>query len=131
MKLLIAEDDPFFRRILEQLLGSEFEISTAADGNLAWTMLQQETGPRLAILDWVMPGMTGPELAAQINAAHSETVAAARCSLDHALRTGALLTEAKATLRHGEWGRWLAHNCTVSERTARGCICNLPHAKIC
>ena len=32
MKLLIAEDDPFFRRILEQLLGSEFEISTAADG---------------------------------------------------------------------------------------------------
>ena len=66
MKLLIAEDDPFFRRILEQLLGSEFEISTAADGNLAWTMLQQETGPRLAILDWVMPGMTGPEICRRV-----------------------------------------------------------------
>ena len=62
MKLLIAEDDPFFRRILEQLLGSEFEVSTAADGNLAWTMLQENDGPRLAILDWVMPGMTGPEI---------------------------------------------------------------------
>ena len=35
MKLLTAEDDPFFRRILEQLLGSEFEISTAVDGNVA------------------------------------------------------------------------------------------------
>jgi len=62
LKLLIAEDDPFFRRILEQLLGSEFEVSTAADGNLAWTMLQENDGPRLAILDWVMPGMTGPEI---------------------------------------------------------------------
>ena len=62
MKLLIAEDDPFFRRILEQLLGSEFEISTAVDGNVAWTMLQENDGPRLAVLDWVMPGMTGPEV---------------------------------------------------------------------
>ena len=62
MKLLIAEDDPFFLRILQQLLGSEFEISAAVDGNMAWTMLEQEDGPRLAILDWVMPGMTGPEV---------------------------------------------------------------------
>jgi DNA-binding response OmpR family regulator len=62
VKLLIAEDDPFFRRILQQLLGSEFEVSTAADGNVAWTMLQESDGPRLAILDWVMPGMTGPEI---------------------------------------------------------------------
>jgi len=62
VKLLIAEDDPFFRRILEQLLGSEFEVSTAVDGNMAWTMLEQKDGPRLAILDWVMPGMTGPEI---------------------------------------------------------------------
>jgi len=62
VKLLIAEDDPFFRRILEQLLGSEFEISAAVDGNMAWSMLKQEDGPNLAILDWVMPGMTGPEV---------------------------------------------------------------------
>ena len=62
VKLLIAEDDPFFRRILQQLLGPEFEVSIAVDGNEAWTMLAQEDGPRLAILDWVMPGMTGPEI---------------------------------------------------------------------
>lgn len=62
MKLLIAEDDPFFRRILEQLLGSEFDISTAGDGTVAWTMLEQDDGPRLAILDWVMPGLSGPEV---------------------------------------------------------------------
>ena len=62
MKLLVAEDDPFFRRILQQLLGSEFEVSTAVDGNEAWKMLKLEDGPRLAILDWVMPGMTGPEI---------------------------------------------------------------------
>jgi DNA-binding response OmpR family regulator len=63
VKLLIAEDDPFFRRILQQLLGSEFEVSIAVDGDMAWAMLEKnDDGPRLAILDWVMPGMTGPEI---------------------------------------------------------------------
>lgn len=62
MKLLIAEDDPFFRRILQHLLGSEFEVSVAVDGDMAWSMLQEIDGPRLAILDWVMPGMSGPEV---------------------------------------------------------------------
>jgi DNA-binding response OmpR family regulator len=62
VKLLIAEDDPFFRRILQQLLGSDFEVSIAVDGDMAWTMLEENDGPRLAILDWVMPGMTGPEI---------------------------------------------------------------------
>ena len=75
MKLLIAEDDPFFRRILEQLLGTEFEVSTAVDGNAAWSMLQQTDGPRLAILDWVMPGLTGPEICRMVRT--TPTVASA------------------------------------------------------
>jgi DNA-binding response OmpR family regulator len=62
VKLLIAEDDPFFRCILQQLLASEFEVSVAIDGDTAWSMLQEVDGPRLAILDWVMPGMSGPEV---------------------------------------------------------------------
>jgi two-component system cell cycle response regulator len=62
MKVLIAEDDAFFRRILQQLLVPEFEVRTAEDGNTAWTLLQENDGPLLAILDWVMPGMTGVQV---------------------------------------------------------------------
>jgi DNA-binding response OmpR family regulator len=62
MKLLIAEDDAFFRKILQQLLCTEFEIITAADGTEAWKQLQQNEWPLLAILNWVMPGLSGPQV---------------------------------------------------------------------
>ncbi len=62
VKILIAEDDAFFRRLLHQLLASECEVVIVGDGDAAWDLLQKEEGPVLAILDWVMPGMTGPEI---------------------------------------------------------------------
>lgn len=68
MKLLIAEDDAFFRKILQQLLCSEFEIITAEDGAEAWSLLRQNEWPLLAILDWVMPGMSGPQICREARA---------------------------------------------------------------
>ena len=62
MKVLIAEDDILFRSILKHLLVPEFEVWIAQDGEIAWAMLQQNDGPMLAVLDWVMPGMTGPQI---------------------------------------------------------------------
>ncbi len=58
-------------------------------------------------------------LSADINAAHRACEQAARSTLEHAYRTGELLIEAKATLRHGEWLPWLEANCEVSDRQAR------------
>jgi len=72
MRALIAEDDPLFRRVLEQLLSSNFDLVLAEDGNTAWKLLQQEDGPKLAILDWVMPGISGPQLCRELRA-HSKT----------------------------------------------------------
>lgn len=66
MKALIAEDDPLFRRVLQQLLGPEFELSMAEDGTTALRLLQQPDGPVLAIVDWVMPGLTGPQLCREV-----------------------------------------------------------------
>jgi hypothetical protein len=43
-----------------------------------------------------------------------------RTSIDHALRVGQLLLDAKARVPHGEWLTWLAANTSVSDRTARG-----------
>jgi DNA-binding response OmpR family regulator len=68
MKLLIAEDDAFFRKILHQLLCSEFEIVSAKDGTEAWRLLQQNEWPLLAILDWVMPGLSGPQVCREARA---------------------------------------------------------------
>ncbi len=68
MRLLIAEDDVFFQRILLQVLGSNYEIVVAQDGNEAWGAIQAPGAPRLAILDWVMPGLSGPQVCRKVRA---------------------------------------------------------------
>lgn len=63
MKVLIAEDDDIARRILESMLRRwNYEVVVAADGNAAWKILQNEDSPRIAILDWIMPGLSGMEI---------------------------------------------------------------------
>ncbi len=63
MKILIAEDDPVSRHMLEALLLKwDYEVDTSADGTQAWEVLQGDDAPRLAILDWMMPGMDGLEV---------------------------------------------------------------------
>ncbi|OGU16842.1 MAG: diguanylate cyclase response regulator [Geobacteraceae bacterium GWC2_53_11] len=63
MKILIAEDDPSFRHFLEEILATwGYEVAVARDGNEALQILQSENAPKLAILDWKMPGMEGIEV---------------------------------------------------------------------
>jgi diguanylate cyclase (GGDEF)-like protein len=60
MKILIAEDDPDFRADFQAtLVAWGHEVVSVADGLTAWQCLQAEDSPRLALLDWVMPGMDG------------------------------------------------------------------------
>jgi sigma-B regulation protein RsbU (phosphoserine phosphatase) len=68
MKLLIAEDDAYFRTLLEHALAPDYELVVAQDGNEAWAALQEPDAPRLAILDWVMPGLSGPEICRKVRA---------------------------------------------------------------
>jgi sigma-B regulation protein RsbU (phosphoserine phosphatase) len=63
MRILIAEDDPVSRRLLEATLEKfGYEVVVAADGAEAWTALQRNDAPRLAILDWMMPELDGVEI---------------------------------------------------------------------
>lgn len=63
MNVLIAEDDFSTRRTLQAMLARwGYEVTVAGDGNEAWQMLQGPSAPRLAILDWIMPGMDGVEI---------------------------------------------------------------------
>lgn len=63
MKVLLAEDEPVTRRLLVHTLESfGHDVLEVADGNHAWQALTAEDAPRLAVLDWSMPGMDGPEI---------------------------------------------------------------------
>jgi DNA-binding response OmpR family regulator len=67
VRVLIAEDDATSRRLLELTLNRwGNEAVTAADGNEAWEWLQRDDCPRLAILDWMMPGIDGTELCRRV-----------------------------------------------------------------
>src|ERR1700739_1260850 len=66
-QVLIAEDDPMFRKILQSWLQSwGFEVKVAEDGTQAWEILQQARAPELLIVDWVMPGIDGMELCRRV-----------------------------------------------------------------
>lgn len=65
--ILMAEDDPVSRRVLESyLLKWDFELVVVEDGPSAWAVLQQPDPPQLAILDWMMPGLDGLDLCKMI-----------------------------------------------------------------
>jgi CheY-like chemotaxis protein len=66
MKILVAEDDPIFRRVLQRVLEEEYEVLAAEHGVQAWELLQQPDAPRLAILDWMMPCMDGLEVCRKV-----------------------------------------------------------------
>lgn len=63
MKILVADDSELSRRLLEASLTKRgYEVLTAADGDQAWSILERQGCPSLAILDWMMPGLDGLEL---------------------------------------------------------------------
>lgn len=63
MEILIAEDDAVSRKTLESFLKKwGHEVAVVKDGEQAWRALISDRAPRLAILDWMMPGMDGIDL---------------------------------------------------------------------
>lgn len=67
MRILIADDDAVSRRLFERILTqSGYEVLSVADGRSALDALMQKDGPRMALLDWMMPGLDGPEVCRQL-----------------------------------------------------------------
>lgn len=70
--VLIAEDDPMFRCVLENWLRKwNYRVTALENGLDAWSVLQQEDAPQMAILDWMMPGLDGIELCRRIRSQQS------------------------------------------------------------
>ena len=63
MRALVADDDRVTAEILSRTLTRwNFEVTVVADGAAAWQYLGASTTPTLAILDWMMPAIDGPEV---------------------------------------------------------------------
>jgi two-component system cell cycle response regulator len=73
MKVLAAEDNPVSQSMLRAMLTKwGYQAVIARDGNEAWQALQADDGPRLAVLDWMMPGLDGVEVCRRVRAAARE-----------------------------------------------------------
>ena len=69
MRILIAEDDLTSRKILAGVLRKiGHEVVETVDGLAAWAELQKTDGPKLAILDWMMPEMEGLDVVREVRA---------------------------------------------------------------
>ena len=69
MRVLVAEDSPIFQTMLQNMLSKwGYQVLPVGDGGEAWRILASGDGPRLAILDWMMPGMDGVEVCRRVRA---------------------------------------------------------------
>jgi two-component system, cell cycle response regulator len=63
MRILIADDESISRRMLHALLEKwGYEVVAVEDGDSAWAKLKAPGAPRMALLDWMMPGQNGVDV---------------------------------------------------------------------
>jgi len=67
MKILVADDEPTVRRIMQAFLEKNHHEVVIAEGGLkAFELLKADDAPHVAIIDWMMPDLTGPEVCAKL-----------------------------------------------------------------
>ena len=73
MKILVADDDAISRMIMERMLRQMgYEVTSAENGCHAMEKLLDKDGPRLALLDWMMPELDGPQVCHQLRTMHEQ-----------------------------------------------------------
>jgi len=69
VRILIADDDATSRLMLSRVIaGWGYEVVAVQDGAAAWECITGDAPPALAIVDWMMPGLSGVELCRRIRA---------------------------------------------------------------
>jgi two-component system, cell cycle response regulator len=67
LRILVAEDSKVYRHLISNCLKEwDFDFVVASDGKEAWEIVEGTWAPTLAILDWVLPGISGLELCQRI-----------------------------------------------------------------
>jgi diguanylate cyclase (GGDEF)-like protein len=63
MRVLVADDSAIMRQLLKTTLeGWGYRVEIAEDGTRALEVLESDDPPQIAVLDWQMPGASGPEI---------------------------------------------------------------------
>lgn len=97
-RILIADDDPVARSMLQSFLTKwGYQVVPVGDGLEAARILESDGAPQLAVLDWMMPGLEGPEICHRVRALHDRpyvyillvTSRAQRSDLFRGLESGA------------------------------------------
>jgi signal transduction histidine kinase len=66
---VVAEDEPSTRRLIGSLIRKwDFNVIECPDGESAWLEIEKISGPLLAVVDWMMPGISGVDLCRRIRA---------------------------------------------------------------
>lgn len=74
LRVLVADDEPVSRTIVAAILKKGgYDVTLAADGNEAWQVLQTPGAPALAVMDWMMPGIDGPDICRRLRQLESPT----------------------------------------------------------
>lgn len=71
LKILVADDEPVARRVLIAFLEKEkYQVVVADDGANALKLLLAADAPPIAILDWMMPGLSGLQVCTRLRSAN-------------------------------------------------------------
>jgi two-component system, cell cycle response regulator len=74
VKILVADDEAISRRMMTRLLESSgYEVVTAENGREAAERLASPGGPRLALIDWMMPELDGLGVCRSVRNRHDDS----------------------------------------------------------
>jgi two-component system cell cycle response regulator len=74
LKILVADDDRVSRRLMERMLERDgYEVVSAANGREAADILMKPNRPRLALINWMMPELDGPELCREVRSRQEDS----------------------------------------------------------
>jgi two-component system cell cycle response regulator len=73
VRILVADDDPVSLHLMGRILQhSGYEVTTADNGRQAARELCKTGGPRLALIDWMMPELDGPGVCREVRHRHDD-----------------------------------------------------------
>jgi DNA-binding response OmpR family regulator len=74
LQVLVADDEPVSRTVVGAMLKKAgYPVVFAPDGDQAWQRLSGEDPPSIALLDWEMPGIQGPDVVERLRAVQTST----------------------------------------------------------
>jgi two-component system cell cycle response regulator len=74
MRILIADDEQMSRQLLQKTLErAGYDVTAVENGRLAADQLCRPEGPKLALLDWIMPELDGPGVCREVRKRKQES----------------------------------------------------------